>query len=127
MKSAVHDFVQSYLICQQAKPNRAHLPRLLQPLPVPRGAWQAVTMDFIEGLPHSGNANCILVVVDKFTKYAHFLPLLHPFTAATVAHTYLHHVYKLHELPLSIVSDRDRIFTSSFWKELFKMAVFSST
>uniref|UniRef100_A0A0A8YAL3 Integrase catalytic domain-containing protein n=1 Tax=Arundo donax TaxID=35708 RepID=A0A0A8YAL3_ARUDO len=122
MKSDVHDFVQSCLICQKAKTDRARLPGLLQPLPVPRGAWQIITMDFVEGLPRSGNSNCILVVVDKFTKYAHFLPLSHSFTAATVAHTYLHHVYKLHGLPLSIVSNRDRIFTSNFWKELFKLA-----
>jgi hypothetical protein len=70
----------------------------------------------------SSNYNVILVVIDKFTKYAHFLPLRHPFTATTVAHVFLDSVYKLHGLPQTIISDRDRIFTSSFWQELFKLA-----
>ena len=79
-------------------------------------------MDFIEGLPMSSNHNVILVVVDKFTKYAHFLPLRHPFTAVTVAHAFMDGVYKLHGLPETIISDKDRIFTSRFWQELFKLS-----
>jgi transposase InsO family protein len=62
------------------------------------------------------------VAVDKFTKYGPFLPLKHPFTVATVARLFLDHIYKLHGLPLSIVSDRDQNFTSKFWSELFSMA-----
>jgi hypothetical protein len=119
MKAHIKAFVQTCLTCQQSKPERVKLPGLLQPLPIPAGAWQTVTMDFIEGLPTSGHANCIMVVVDRFTKYAHFIPLHHPFTAAKVAAAYLDNVFKLHGLPKVMVSDRDPIFTSSFWKALF--------
>jgi hypothetical protein len=77
-------------------------------------------MDFIEGLPLSDNANVILVVVDRLTKYAHFLPLKHPYTASSVAKLFLDSVVRLHGVPLSIISDRDKIFTSLFWKELIK-------
>jgi hypothetical protein len=85
MKVVAKSFVASCSICQHAKPNRVKYPGLLSPLPVPSGAWQTVSLDFIEGLARSDSANCILVIVDKIFKYNHFLPLLHPFTAALVA------------------------------------------
>jgi hypothetical protein len=122
MKAATHTFVQSCVICQQAKPNRSKYSGLLEPLPVPNGAWEVVSMDFIEGLPRSGSANCIMVAVDNFSKYNHFLPLLHPFTAATVAEAFLNNVYKLHGMPAAIISDRDKVLTSRFWQEFFKLA-----
>jgi hypothetical protein len=85
MKTVVHEFVQACIICQQAKPERVKNPGLLQPLAIREGPWTTISLDFVEGLPQSENANCILMVVDKFIKYAHFLSLKHPFTAVTVA------------------------------------------
>jgi E3 ubiquitin-protein ligase DOA10 len=79
-------------------------------------------MDFVEGLPPSVSANCILVVVDKFIKFGHFIPLAYPYTTHSVATTFFNTVYRLHGLPASIVSDRDLVFTSSFWQNLFKLA-----
>jgi hypothetical protein len=61
-----------------------------------------ITMDFVEGLPRSKNHNCILVIVDKFSKYAHFLPLTHPFTTLIVAHLFMDHIYKLHGMPCQL-------------------------
>jgi len=119
MKSAIHSFVQSCVVCLQAKPDRARYPGLLQPLPVPSASWEVITMDFIKGLPQSKSANAILVVVDKFSKFAHFIPLRHPFTAAVVARVFQDTVYRLHGWPKTIISDRDRVFTSKFWQLLF--------
>lgn len=62
-------------------------------------------MDFIEGLPHSNGSSVILVVVDRFTKYGHFLALSHPYTAQSVAKVFLDMVYRLHGKPVSIVTD----------------------
>jgi hypothetical protein len=79
-------------------------------------------MDFIEGLPKYGKFDTILVVINKFTKYAHFLALAHPYTTLSVAQLYFSGIYKLHGLPKGIISDRDRVFTSALWKELFALS-----
>jgi hypothetical protein len=102
-----------------SKVEHIRTPSMLQPLPIPTQAWQVVCMDFIEGLPKSQRYDSIMVVVDRFTKYAHFVPLSHPFTVLHVAQAYVDNIYKLHGLPTSIVSDRDMIFTSKIWRELF--------
>uniref|UniRef100_A0A0A9BXC1 Uncharacterized protein n=1 Tax=Arundo donax TaxID=35708 RepID=A0A0A9BXC1_ARUDO len=95
---------------------------LLQPLTVPHKAWSIISLDFIEGLPRCNGFTVILVVIDKFSKYAHFLPLAHSFLALQVAQVYFNNVYKLHGLPEVIISDRDCIFTSRLWQELFKLS-----
>ncbi|KAL0337660.1 UNVERIFIED_CONTAM: Transposon Ty3-G Gag-Pol polyprotein [Sesamum calycinum] len=63
----------------------------------------------------------ILVVVDRLTKYSHFIALKHPYTATSIAKLFFDNIYKLHWLLVSIVTDRDKIFTSKFWKELFTL------
>ena len=92
MKGDVNKFVQACTVCQQAKNEHVRLPGRLQPLPIPKTAWHTVSMDFIEGLPRSGQFDTILVVVDKLTKFAHFIPLKHPFTTMTVAQAIMDNV-----------------------------------
>jgi hypothetical protein len=121
MKMDIKHFVASCSVCAQAKAYRARYPGLLAPLPVPTESWQVISMDFIEGLPRSATANCLMVVMDRFSKFAHFIPLSHPFTAQQVAQTFLDNIYRLHGLPTTIISDCDRIFTSVFWRELFRL------
>jgi hypothetical protein len=85
MKTDVESFIKQCQVCQQAKHEHCKYPGLLQPLPVPQSSWVDVSMDFIKGLPKSDSFSVILVIVDRLTKYAHFLPLKHPFTAKGVA------------------------------------------
>ena len=113
MKKSVQQFVQQCEICQQAKVEHTKLPGLLQLLPVPNQAWEIISLDFVEGLPTSDRYNAILVVVDKFSKYGHFIPLHHPYTALQIAKLFLDNIYKLHGLPKVIISYRDPIFTST--------------
>lgn len=121
MKQNVMDFVARCEICQRNKSLNLSPAGLLEPIPLPDRVWDEVTMDFIEGLPKSDGVDSILVVVDRITKYAHFIPLRHPFTAQGVAGAFLKEVVRLHGIPQSIISDRDKIFLSTFWKELFRL------
>jgi transposase InsO family protein len=122
MKQSVKQFVQECVTCQQAKTERRAPAGLLQPLDIPGQPWEVISLDFIEGLPRSANHDTILVIVDKFSRYSHFIPLKHPFTALQVAKAYMTNVFKIHGLPQAIISDRDRIFTSTLWQELFRLS-----
>jgi hypothetical protein len=73
-------------------------------------------MDFVEGLPTSRGKNVIMVVVDRLTKYTHFIPLSHPYTVQKIVDLFMEHIVKLHGPPASIVTDRDKKFTSALWK-----------
>ncbi|WOH15435.1 hypothetical protein DCAR_0934976 [Daucus carota subsp. sativus] len=121
MKDEVIEYIKSCDLCQRLKTGNKFPGGLLQPLPISEQIWQEISMDFIEGLPQSGDKNYIMVVIDRMTKVGHFIALAHPFTATTVAQVFLDNIYKLHGLPNSIVTDRDKLFTSHFWKELFKL------
>nr|GEV36521.1 reverse transcriptase domain-containing protein [Tanacetum cinerariifolium] len=101
------------------KPDLSAYPGLIQPLPIPERILKEISMDFIEKLPTSHGKSVILVLVDRIRKYAYFIPLTQPFTTSQVAQVFLDQVYKLHGLPESIVSDRDKVFLRNFWKALF--------
>lgn len=107
-------------VCQRNKSEHTPYPGLLQPIPIPEMVWTHISMDFIEGLPRSGDKEAILVVVDRFTKYSHFIALSHPFTVQSVVKVFLDNVSKHHGLPSVIITDRDRIFTSHLWQDFFK-------
>jgi hypothetical protein len=78
-------------------------------------------MDFVEGFPKIGGKSVILIVVDRFSKSTYFIPLGHPYSAASVAKAFFDSIVRLHGLPTSIVSDRDLVFTSNMWKEMFRL------
>ena len=79
-------------------------------------------MDFITGLPKVQGQDCLYVVVDKLTKFAHFFSISSDYLAAQVAELFFREVFKLHGLPKTIVSDRDSRFTGAFWQELIRLA-----
>lgn len=121
MRRVVKEFLQQCETCQRYKTDCMKPAGLLQPLPIPNQMWIEVSMDFIEGLPLSNGYSVIMVVVDRLTKYAHFVALKHPYTAVTVAKAFIANVVRLHGVPTSIVSDRDKVFISSFWQTLFQL------
>ncbi|GMI64925.1 hypothetical protein HRI_000161800 [Hibiscus trionum] len=112
-------FVRGCEVRQQNKHDLQHPRGLLQSLPIPEKAWASISMDFVEGLPKSQGKEVIFVVVDRLTKYGHFIDMTHPYTALDVARVFMEQVFRLHGLPETIVCDRDRVFMSIFWRELF--------
>jgi hypothetical protein len=121
MRHLVQDFVKACVICQQYKSDHLRPAGLLQPLPVPSVVWADIGIDFIEALPKVQGKTVILSVIDRFSKYCHFIPLAHPYTTESVAHAFFADIVRLHGLPQSIVSDRDPVFTLAFWQELMRL------
>jgi hypothetical protein len=76
-------------------------------------------MDFITGLPTSEGKDAIFVIIDRLTKYAHFVEISSKAKASQVVDSYVKNIFKLHGFPKVIISDRDPTFISNFWKELF--------
>jgi hypothetical protein len=122
MKQDIIKYINSCKVCQQAKPEHLKTPGLLSPLPIPHTTWHTISLDFIEGLPKSKNFDTILVIIDKLSKYGHFIALTHPYNAQSIAKIFMDNIYKLHSMPQVIISDRDKIFTSNLWQELFKLS-----
>ena len=120
MRKTVIDYVSRYEVFQQCKHSYRAPAGLLQPLHILETVWEDVSMDFIEGLPTSGAMDTILMVVDRLSKYAHFVGLRYPFTPVTVAMAFIKEIVRLHSNPRSIVSNQNRVFMSLFWEELFK-------
>ena len=102
--------------------NPRHWPyRLLQPLPILKRPWSSVSMDFIVDLPPSNTFYCIYVVVDRFSKIAHFVLCKKTITGEDTAKLFIDNIYRYHGLPDDIVSDRGPQFVSKFWQSLFKI------
>jgi hypothetical protein len=81
----IQHYVRNCDVCQRCKSDLAASAGLLQPLPIPTRVWDAISLDFIKGLPTSSKKQVIFVVVDRLSKYAHFMALSHPYTALDVA------------------------------------------
>ncbi|MBW0484137.1 hypothetical protein O181_023852 [Austropuccinia psidii MF-1] len=77
-------------------------------------------MDFITQLPLSNSFDCIVVVVDRFSKMIIFIPAYKPITALDLAQIFINHFFSKHGLPSSIVSDRRSLLASSSWTQLFQ-------
>lgn len=121
MSRDIAEFVASCDRCQRCKPRTQKLAGLHKPLEVPAGPWLSVSMDFMTDLPRTRRGrDAMMVVVDRFSKMAHFTACHKDDTASDVAELYIRDVFRLHGLPQEIVSDRDPKFTSELWKELWK-------
>jgi hypothetical protein len=108
MKKYVVDYIARCMECQRVKDEHRHPMSFLQPLPIPEKKWEVVTIDFITKFPRTTKQHdSIMVVVDKLTKAAHFVPVKMNHTTTNIAEIYMRDIARLHDIPKEIVSDRD--------------------
>ncbi|KAJ3000255.1 hypothetical protein NUW54_g6809 [Trametes sanguinea] len=122
MVSDVVAYCKTCGVCATTKSATTQPMGLLKPLPVPRRPWQYISLDFVGPLPASenrhGQFDMICVIIDQLTSMVHLVPTVQTYGAADMAEVVFEHVYKLHGLPERIISDRDTLFTSTFWQKL---------
>ena len=116
MAADTKEFVAACSVCARSKASHQAPAGLLRPLPIPHRPWSHVAVDFVTGLPPSEGNTVILTVVDRFSKAAHFIPLPKLPSALETANLLVIHVFRLHGIPVDIVSDRGPQFSARTWK-----------
>lgn len=121
MKAMIADYVRGCVTCAATKPSLEKPAGTLRPLPIPEKPWRVISIDFVGPLPRTPDYfNYILVVVDKFSKRAHFIPTTTNVTAKETAELLLNNVVRLHGLPEAIISDRGHEFVAALFQEVWK-------
>ncbi|XP_023815983.1 uncharacterized protein LOC111948232 [Oryzias latipes] len=110
------EFVAACTVCAQNKVSNQPPAGLLHPLPVPSRPWSHIALDFVTGLPLSAGKTVIMTVVDRFSKAAHFVALKKLPSAAETAQLVIEHIFRLHGIPVDLVSDRGPQFVSQVWR-----------
>jgi RNase H-like domain found in reverse transcriptase/Reverse transcriptase (RNA-dependent DNA polymerase)/Integrase zinc binding domain/Chromo (CHRromatin Organisation MOdifier) domain/Retroviral aspartyl protease len=124
LRDDVTAYVNDCVVCQRSKDSNTAPAGKLNPIPIPAGRWETVTMDFVGALPLTTNGHDgIVVVVDKLTKMAHLIPSTQLVNSDAVgtARLFFDGVVRLHGIPLCIISDRDSRFRSRFWTALWRL------
>jgi hypothetical protein len=115
MKKYITDYINECPHCQQNKQNCLTPESKLLPLSIPKKSWEYITIDFLTKLPETAQGHtAIMVVVDRLSKMAHFIPTKDNVNAPDTAHFFFNNIYKLHGMPDSVISNRDGKFVSNF-------------
>ncbi|WVZ63832.1 hypothetical protein U9M48_013430 [Paspalum notatum var. saurae] len=119
MKREIAKYVSECDVCQRVKADHLKPAGMLQPLALPTWKWEDIHMDFIVGLPRTQKGyDSIWVIIDRFTKSAHFIPVKNRYNAQNYAEIYISRIVSLHGVPRTITSDRCSLFVSHFWEQL---------
>uniref|UniRef100_A0A803TQ72 Gypsy retrotransposon integrase-like protein 1 n=1 Tax=Anolis carolinensis TaxID=28377 RepID=A0A803TQ72_ANOCA len=120
MRKDVKAYVHQCPVCATVKGGGGKPSGLLRPLETPAAPWEHISMDFIVDLPPSNGKTVIWVVVDLFSKQAHFIPCRSMPNAEQLAQLFIEHCYKHHGAPSKVISDRGSVFVSRFWKAFLR-------
>jgi hypothetical protein len=116
MKQDVATYVSKYLTCSKVKAEHQRPSGLLHQNEIPTWKWENITMDLVTKFPRSPNSyDTIWVIVDRLTKSAHFIPIREDYKLEKLTRLYIKEIISRHGVHVSIISDRDSIFTSRFW------------
>ena len=115
-------YTKSCDLCCRTKAQRHKPTGELHPSATPTSRWSIISVDFVSELPLAkSNHNAIMNVVDVASKRAHFIPTYNTVTTEDSARLFLRHVWKLHGLPDSVISDRGPQFIADFTQELYRL------
>ncbi len=118
----MREYVESCVACRQAKADHQNKQGLFQAMPIRKGVWEMVNLDFIGPLKRTARGyNAILVVMDRLSKQAHYIPTTTTVTAVGIARLVWDNIIKYHGIPQVIISDRDPRWTSNFWREVWSL------
>jgi hypothetical protein len=122
MDQDIIKYISSCLECQKDKAT-CHKPHgLLSPLDLLYGLWTSIAMDFITDLPLSEDCNQLWVIVDRFTKMAHFIPLeKEQKTVEHLVRIFTYEIRRFHSIPTDIILDHDSHFISTEWKQFLSI------
>ena len=122
MKRDIAYFMSKYLTCQQVKLEHHRPSKLLQQLPILEWKWDMIAMDFVSGLPRTSSGyDAILVIINKLTKTAHFLPIKKTYSTNRLARLYVNRIVCLHRVPVSIVSAEEPLLLQFFGKSCIRL------
>jgi hypothetical protein len=121
MWKLVKEFIQLCDTCARRKVLQHRPYGLLHSLPVPKGLWLLLSIDFITDFPLVNRNNSIFVVVDRLTKMAHFIPCNKTLTGEETTKLFFDNICRIHRFPIDIVSDCRTQFISNFWRRLFQL------
>ena len=118
MHHTIARYIRNCETCTRMKPAQ-HAPYgLLKPLEVPITWWSSFSLDLITGLPPSNGHDALLVVVDRLSKMSHYIPTSTDVNSKGIARLYFDHIFRLHGIPDSVISDRGTQFISEFTRAL---------
>ena len=120
LRPFIVEFCKSCVTCKRSKAPRHRPYGYLKQLPIPKCLWDSISLDFIEQLPRSVGFTAILVIVDRLSKQAVFIPTHGMITSAELAKLFVLHVFSKHGIPNHVTLDRGTEFISHFFRSLGK-------